>query len=318
MNAVDGRPQPAGWVASSARGGEVVVGYDETPVAEAALDWAATRASSLGLRLLVVYVANPPVHLPLTSGAMVPTTSVVEHTAAEVARRGADRVRRLHPRLQIRSRGIAGTPAAELILLSQTATFVVLGHPDGSGQLLGSAGSVSFALSLHARCPVVLVPLMALGDVGAGGPVVVGVDSSRASDRALDFAASIAERCESPLVVVSAWRRPEGEPWMGRFWADPARTADLLAGQFESAQRCVDDAVTRAVGRHPGLGVVGQVLEGEAPQALLRQASEVEAAVLVVGSRGLGGFAGLMLGSVSRAVLRLAEVPVAVVREGAL
>jgi nucleotide-binding universal stress UspA family protein len=294
----------------------VVVGYDESPEATSALRWAAAQAEARGFQLMVVYAANPPVPLPWTTGTVLPTPAVLQDTAAEVARRGAESVRRDHPGLEVRSEGAVGSPAAELVSQSETAAFVVVGRRTSSGLPGSSLGSVSFALSAHARSPVVVVQGGRPPAVGPEHPVVVGVDSSRSSMRALSFAATTAEVTGAELVVASAWSSPEREPWMVDLWTEPAGAADLIAAEYEGAATCVSDAVTWVNERHPDVVAIAHTPEGRPAEALLGEASR--AGLLVVGSRGHGGFAGLMLGSVSRAILRQAELPVVVVRDGAL
>ena len=296
-------------------GRAIVVGYDESPEAITALAWAAAQADARRLQLKVVYAANPPAPLPWTSGTLLPSTSVLQHSAAKVARRGADRVRQDHPQLQVRSEGAVGSPAAELVMNSQSAAFVVVGRRAHSGPVT-SLGSVSFALSAHARCPVVVVQGATARAVGPEHPVVVGVDASRSSLRALEFGAATAAAAGADLVVVSAWSSPEREPWMGDLWASPAKAADLLAAEYEGAASCIKTAVSRARELYPQLTTAARTPEGRPAEALL--AESANAGLLVVGSRGHGGFAGLTLGSVSRAVLRQAELPVAVVRDGSV
>jgi nucleotide-binding universal stress UspA family protein len=299
-----------------ARGGRaVVVGYDESPEATTALNWAAAQADDRGLQLRVVYAANPPVPLPWTSPASLPTTSVLQHRAAKVARRGAELVRQQHPHLDVRSVGAVGSPAAELVMHSETAAFVVVGRRARSGPVT-SLGSVSFALSAHARCPAVVVQGAVHREVGPEHPVVVGVDASRSSLRALEFGAEAAVAADADLVIVSAWSSPEREPWMGELWAEPSRAADLLAAEYENSVSCVRTAVSRAHELHPQVTTVACTPEGRPAEALLEESRR--AGLLVVGSRGHGGFAGLTLGSVSRAILRQADIPVAVVRDGAI
>lgn len=291
----------------------VVVGYDESPEAAQALRWAAGQAAARGVELRVLYAAEPPVPLPWTSGAHLPSASAMQHLAARVASRGAELARTHHPGLTVHGRGAVGSPAAELVSLSQSASLVVVGkgvHTDP----LGSLGSVSFALGAHARCPVVVVQGATTPEVGPEHPVVVGVDASRSSMRALTFAARMAELMRADLTVVSAWMSPGHQPWMEAGWADPVQTADLLAAEAEAAAACVRDALALVEDQHPSVHAVGRTPEGRAASALLQESAS--AGLLVVGSRGHGGFTGLILGSVSRAVLRRADLPVAVVREG--
>jgi nucleotide-binding universal stress UspA family protein len=293
----------------------VVVGYDESPAATKALSWAAAQADARGLPLRVVYAANPPVPLPWTPGTSLPSTAVLQHSAAKVARGGADRLRREHPQLEVRSEGAVGSPAAELVMHSETAAFVVVGRRARSGPI-SSLGSVSFALSAHARCPVVVVQGAVARDVGPEHPVVVGVDGSRSSLRAAEFGAAMADAAGADLVIVSAWASPERQPWMGDIWSEPGRAADLLAAEYDGAATCVRTAQSLANELYPQLDTTARTPEGQPTEALLAESGK--AGLLVVGSRGHGGFAGLMLGSVSRAILRRAELPVAVVRDGAL
>jgi nucleotide-binding universal stress UspA family protein len=294
----------------------IVVGFDESPEGELALGWAADHAKLCDLPLVVVYAANPPAVLPWTSGAFLPSQTDLRQTAARVARRGAERVRRSHEGVQVHSTGVVGSPAAELVALSGSASLVVVGHRPTSAIPGSGLGSVSFALSAHARCPVVVVQGETLRQRGPERPVVVGVDSSRSSLRAVSFAADAAKAAGAELVVVSAWTKPDREPWMNELWSDPGRTADRLAAAYEAAASCAEDAVAQVKQQHPDIVTETRTPEGPPAEALLAESED--AGLLVVGPRGHGGFAGLALGSVTRAVIRHAELPVAVVREGAL
>lgn len=291
----------------------VVVGYDESPEAAKALRWAAGQAVARGVQLSVLYAAEPPMPLPWTSGTLLPNTSAIQHLAAKVARRGGELARTQHPELVVHGQGAVGSPAAELVSLSQSASLVVVGRGEHTDPL-GSLSSVPFALGAHARCPVVVVQGQATREMGPGHPVVVGVDASRSSMRALAFAARTAELMRADLTVVSAWTSPGRQPWMEDGWADPVQTADLLAAEAEGAAACVREALALVQDRHPTVHAVGRTPEGRPASALLHECDL--AGLLVVGSRGHGGFTGLILGSVSRAVLRRADLPVAVVREG--
>lgn len=299
----------------TSRRGVVIVGYDESPEATVALRWAASQAEALGLQLKIVYAANPPAPLPWTAGTLLPSTSVLQHSAAKVARRAVDHVASDHPRLEVHSQGAVGSPAAELVMQSEDAAFMVVGRRQRRGPV-DSLGSVSFALSTHARSPVVVVQGDTSRELGPEHPVVVGVDPSRSSKRAVSFAASMARAAGADLVIVTTWVSPEREPWMGDLWHDPARAADLVAAEYETAAACVRDAMAQVAESHPGVHTVPRTPEGRPGEALLSECGE--AGLVVVGSRGHGGFAGLMLGSVSRAVLRQATLPVAVTRDGGL
>ncbi|WP_283138913.1 universal stress protein [Rhizohabitans arisaemae] len=137
-------------------------------------------------------------------------------------------------------------------------------------------------------------------------PVIVGADGSEAATAAIEWAADDAARAGLPLRIVTAvYRSPHDAPkFPGPRWADKVtRTADEVLA----------DAETTAKTRQPGIEVTRSLVEGGAADVLRDQAEE--AAELVVGSRGLGGFAGAVLGSVSLHVVGHVPAPVVVVRE---
>ncbi len=138
-------------------------------------------------------------------------------------------------------------------------------------------------------------------------PVVVGVDGSEESLRAAEWAALEAKRHSSPLRIVSA---PAQVPRMHAYNASPTAIANALLGM---AARALDAAVTRSEEVVQGLPVTTGFLSG--PPALALAEAGSEASMLVVGARGAGGFAAMVLGSVSRFVATRAPCPVVVVRE---
>ena len=137
--------------------------------------------------------------------------------------------------------------------------------------------------------------------------VTVGVDGSEESLRAVEWAALEARRHGSPLRIVSA---PAELPRMHAYHASPAEIGVALGG---IAARALDAAITRSEEVAPGLAVDTSLLSG--PPAVAVAESGSGASMLVVGARGAGGFAAMMLGSVSRYVAAWASCPVVVVRE---
>ena len=138
-------------------------------------------------------------------------------------------------------------------------------------------------------------------------PVIVGVDGSEQSLLAVEWAALEARRHSSPLRIVSA---PDVMPRMHAYHASPAEIAAALRGV---AARALAAAITRCDEVAPGLPVDTCLLSG--PPAVAVAETGSDASMLVVGARGAGGFAAMMLGSVSRYVAAWAPCPVAVVRE---
>jgi nucleotide-binding universal stress UspA family protein len=138
-------------------------------------------------------------------------------------------------------------------------------------------------------------------------PVVVGVDGSEESLRAVEWAALEARRHSSPLRIVSA---PAQLPRMHAPGASPEEIACALRG---IAARALDGAIIRSEEVALGLPLTTGLLSG--PPALAVAESGAGASMLVVGARGAGGFAAMVLGSVSRYVAARAPCPVVVVRE---
>jgi nucleotide-binding universal stress UspA family protein len=138
-------------------------------------------------------------------------------------------------------------------------------------------------------------------------PVVAGVDGSEESLRAVEWAALEAQRRRTPLRIVSA---PALLPRMRAYAQDPETAAVRL--QSESC-RALDEAITRSREVAPGRLIDVGLLAG--PPALAVTQSGSGALMLVVGARGSGGFAAMMLGSVSRYAAMHARCPVVVARE---
>lgn len=137
-------------------------------------------------------------------------------------------------------------------------------------------------------------------------PVVVGVDGSEESLLAAEWAAMEARRHGLPLRIVSA---PAVVSRMHAYQAAPATVADALQ---DISEHVLEGAVVRAEEVAPGLEITTGLLSG--PPALAVAGSGSDAAMLVVGARGAGGFAAMILGSVSRYAAVRAACPVIVVR----
>jgi nucleotide-binding universal stress UspA family protein len=197
---------------------------------------------------------------------------------------------------EVRPLLISGQPAAVLCERSHTAAMVVVGSR-GRGGIAGMLlGSVSWQVAAHAHCPVVVVRghWRPAGDYSPG-PVVVGTDGSPASDAALGFGFEEAALRGAPLLAVCALADAPG----------------CLGGDLY-LQEEVQQAIIRQKKRYSEVAVLREVAQGGARAALLAAAHDAQ--LLVVGSRGRGGIKGMLLGSVSQAVLHHAPCPVAVVR----
>lgn len=137
--------------------------------------------------------------------------------------------------------------------------------------------------------------------------VIVGVDGSEPSKHALRWAQFIAHAAGSTLEAVAAWQTFGAPGWMGAAWT--IMPTDWNPAQ--DANEMLTATIGEVFGEHPPAGLRLTVREGNAAQVLLQ--TSAGARMLVVGSRGHGGFSGLLLGSVSAACTHHATCPVLVV-----
>ncbi len=139
--------------------------------------------------------------------------------------------------------------------------------------------------------------------------IVVGVDGSEGAAAALARAVSEAKLSGARLRVVCAWEVPP-EVFAGGF--APGIDEATFDGFRDSAKAIVSEALAEAERLAPGLETEGEAVDGQAADVLLQEAED--ASLIVVGNRGRGGFASLLLGSVSQQVVHHAHCPVLVVR----
>jgi nucleotide-binding universal stress UspA family protein len=140
------------------------------------------------------------------------------------------------------------------------------------------------------------------------GVVAVGVDGSRPADDALAFALAEARRRGSKLRVVIAWHVP-ASALAGGLGAAPGFTPT----DMETAARdALDEAIARAGAAAQGIEIETRVREGHPSDVLVNESADAD--LLIVGSRGLGGFRGMLLGSVSHECAHHARCPVLIIR----
>jgi nucleotide-binding universal stress UspA family protein len=289
---------------SVSRPGPVLIGYDGSSASTAALAWAASYARTEGLSLRLVHaLALPVLSTPMGIAAPLPVDDI-EAAARQLLDDACRHVREAHPQLAIDVVVTFG-PAAQVVLEeSRQAALTVLGSR-GLGEFRELVvGSVAAQVSAHASSPVVVVPA---GWSAVEGPVVVGVDGSELSSAAVDFGFRYAAATGVELDAVLAWTGPvstgPGDLIPLVYDADALREED---------EAVLSEAVAGHTDKYPDVVVRHRVVHGHAADVLLDAADGAQ--LLVVGSRGRGGFRGLLLGSVSRAVLHHAACPVAVVR----
>ncbi|GAA1769722.1 universal stress protein [Kocuria aegyptia] len=288
---------------------QVVVGYDGSGNSERALDWAIQETGALAGELKVVVAMGRPVAVdPSLYG---PFLEAIEEEADKVAAAAVSRARDAGvPVAAVVERGDA---AGVLVHESEGAAALVLGRRGRRG-VRGRLGSVTAAAAAHAKCPVIVLPdrwdpqaRTGRGAVGAfAGRVVVGVDRLGRDNPAVRAAGRYAARHGEGLALISVV--PEALTM-------PTGSADLdraVREQLTEPARSLVDQVAESVREdHPDLDVEAYVFSGLPADQLVRAGRSAE--LVVLGSRGYGGFRGLLMGSVSQAVLAEGEGPVMVV-----
>jgi nucleotide-binding universal stress UspA family protein len=298
-------------MATAASTQPIIVGVDGSPVSQVAVDWAAHTAAQRGVALKLVHVLNPPVvmafpEVPMPSGYLQWQEDAgreVLANAVKTAEEAALAVGTGSRPITVTTEMISGSSVPVLAELSGQAKMVVVGSRGRGALARGLLGSVSTGLLHHATCPVAVVhdedPLV---PHPSKAPVVVGVDGSPASERAVEIAFEEASFRGVDLVAVHVWSDTGILEFPGVDWSVLQSGADetlaeRLAGWGE---------------RYPDVLVRRVVVADRPAHQLLEQAKAAQ--LLVIGSHGRGGFAGMVLGSVSTSVANAARIPVIVAR----
>lgn len=290
----------------------VVVGVDGSASSLDAVDLAAGEARLRGCGLKVVYALTwPTMHAPreLGSPPLGPPDSGLRDMTGRMVAEAVERARSAEPDLDVTNAVVTGEPLTVLEAQSRKAALVVVGSR-GLGGFTGLLlGSTAVHLATHSHCPVLVVR----DGARPARPVLLGADGSPAGEAAVEFAFEEAALRGVPLVAVHAWTL-----WSASLPAlqDESMPYTDPPGELRDAEeRLVAEALAGRGARYPGVSVTYKVVRGGAREALIEASRD--AGLLVLGARGRGGFAGLLLGSVSQALLHHAHCPVAVVRASA-
>lgn len=284
----------------------VVVGVDGSPSSLTATEQAAEEASLHGVGLHVVHALTWPA-VPIGTGTLAyePAEEALHSMAERFLADAVSRARTAAPDIEITSGIVPGEPLSVLVEMSHSALMVAVGSR-GLGSFMGLLlGSVAVHVAAHAHCPV----LVSRGTPGPSGAVVLGVDGSAASRPAAAFAFAEASLREAELTaahVWSEWSVPPSPP-PDKSMAYAKKPGTLHADE----ERLLAESLSGWCEKYPDVHVERHTVRGRTREGLI-DVSE-GARLLVVGTRGRGGFAGMLLGSVSQAALHHAHCPVVVV-----
>jgi nucleotide-binding universal stress UspA family protein len=298
---------------------QFVVGVDGSESSLQALQWAIAESGRHAAKLVAIttWTALPP---PIVS-PYVDVSEMVNRTDAPSAAEQAlkdvlEDALANHLPVAVQMVATEGHPAKILIEHSRNADLLVVGAR-GRGSVAGwLLGSVSQEVLRHSSCPVAVVRSPYRAEEATNSPqtyqgewsrVVVGIDGSESSKSALRWAADEAVAHDAELTVASVWTPLPiaATPYDSGGWGAGIDPQELAAAILQ-------DTVEEVLSEHSGLALRREVSGGNAARVLIDLSDGAD--VLVVGSRGRGGFVGMLLGSVSQHVAAHADCTVVVVR----
>ncbi|WP_166850504.1 universal stress protein [Isoptericola sp. BMS4] len=297
----------------------VLVGVDGSAASLHALDWAAgyARRTGWGLHVVCSYSLPSFTAASLDGGYAALDDTAIQEGAKAVLAEAQERVERTG--VEVTATVATGDAAGVLVEQSREHGLAVVGTRGKGGFTERLLGTVSSALPAHSHCPTVVVPYRGAeeGDAdvaehrdGDGAHevrrIVVGVDGSPSAEVALRHAVAQAKVWDAELVAVAGVPLGGGAgvlAWLPSQIDHEQVLADMKAG--------LDATVDRFEAENPGMRIRRHVLDGTGAELLTEFSTGAD--LVVVGSRGRGGFRGLLLGSTSQAVLHHSQCPVLVV-----
>ncbi|WP_431955552.1 universal stress protein [Nocardia lijiangensis] len=287
----------------------VLVGVDGSAGSTAAVLWAAQTAARHRAPVHLLHIVD--VVADYGPGATEPLTAadyarLTEHgrRLLDAATQRAEKAAAEFGGVEITTELTQAVTTPSLLDHSAGARMIVVGTRERGSLRRALLGSVSSALARRAHCPVAVVREgIALSPEVRSRPVIVGVDGTEVSEPAIGIALAEAAARAVDLVAVHVWT---GVELPERYGAEPATSATemdyVLAESLAGWQE-----------RFPGVRIHREVVK-DRPERLLRERSE-QAQLLVVGSRGRGGFAGMVFGSTSQSLVLSADCPLVIARD---
>lgn len=288
----------------------IVVGIDGSAASASAVRWATREAETRNLPLTVVTVLAPIVQaggpwpeVPVPEAYLLlqqaEAQEVLDNALRTVADSGAAKG------LQITGEVVLGQILATLVEMSKQAAMVVVGCRGQGAVSRALLGSVSSGLVHHAHCPVAVIH--AEEPRSPQAPVVVGIDGSPTSELATAIAFDQASRRGVDLIALHAWSDMGPVEFASVNWA-PIEWRNIEVAEEE----VLSERLSGWSSRYPDVTVHKVVVCDRPARRLLKKAEEAQ--LLVVGSHGRGGVPGMLLGSVSTAIVNSAQIPVIIAR----
>ncbi|WNG91845.1 universal stress protein [Mycobacterium sp. ITM-2016-00318] len=279
----------------------ILAAVDGSSESDAALRWAIAEAASRVTPITLMHVIAPVVVTWPVRNLQGSYNRWQEDNAAHVVELAKKVVQAAEANLMVQTKVLHGGVATELVDASRGATMTVVGSR-GLGAIGGSVlGSISRALLHYGHGPVAVVRADG-GEVDRSAPVLLGIDGSSASEAATGLAFDEASRRGVGLVALHAWSDVGVFPALGEDWRAYEQEGHEVIGE-------------RLAGwqeQYPDVPVTRRIVCDRPAHWLLEGAAEAQ--LVVLGSRGRGGFSRMLLGSVSTAVAEGSMTPVIVVR----
>ena len=281
----------------------ILVGVDGSHASYKATWWAANFAKHAGLTLQIVCAYSLPSYAAVSFDATY-TAMGDDNAAHSDAQEILSKAKAIADEQGVEAATliVTGDPASVFVELSRNYNLIVIGNRGKGGLAERLLGTTSSSLPAYAYCPIVVVPytdddgnLMHLNNTIT--KVAVGSDESKWGLKALDIAASFANMWGAELDVISAAPKVQG--------------SDGDKAVMESFMEDLEVRIKPIEESYPDLKITRTVVPGNAVQALTKASYDHD--VVVVGSRGRGGFTGLLLGSTSQGLIQHAVGPVYVV-----
>lgn len=286
--------------------GSIVVGLDGSVASNRALAWAVAEATRRQRPLHLLCARETYIgaaHLDSSVAWTDPSLDALD-SSLTVVEEAREYVKTVSPDLHVAFSRPWGRPAQHLVVASRVAEIVVVGSRGHSRLASVVLGTVSLQTAAHARCPVIVVREGQPEHPAGSLKIAVGVDGSSDAREAVRFAMRTAGPGGDVELVLAWWLEVVDGVVVTtpgtRYWEE-----------IEARHRVtIQNALGALPQEYPQVNIEVTVSRGRTEDVLLKAVQDAD--LLVVGSRGRGGFAGLLLGSVSQHMLTIAPCPVAI------